>query len=357
MSTTISPTQVEPEARPAFSAADVRALRVRRTRRVRRWVCALGLAVVCAAAINVLLGRYTVTIPDFIAILGGERIPGASFIVMQDKLPRTITGVLVGLCFGAAGALLQRLLRNPLASPDIIGISQGASAVAVAGIVFFGASGLAVSGLAFLGALAVIAVGYAVTRTQRLAGTQFILVGLALAAGGHALISWLLSRTDIRTAADSVRWLAGSLNNATWQRIVILLLCAAVLLPLTVLAARALQPLELGDDTAQSLGSLAVRSRLLVVVTAGALCAAATAIVGPLAFVAFLAGPIARRLVPGAAVGTAALVGALIVVLADFVAANFFGDNVVPVGVVTGALGAPFLILTLITSNSNGKAR
>ena len=125
-------------------------------------------AVVVLLAITVLLGSYTVTIPDFFKILfahltGSEKIPGASFIVMENKLPRAVIGTMIGLAFGLAGALFQTMLRNPLASPDVIGISYGASAAAVMAIVVFGASGAAVSGAALAGALVVAAIIYAIS--------------------------------------------------------------------------------------------------------------------------------------------------------------------------------------------------
>ncbi|WP_148667563.1 iron chelate uptake ABC transporter family permease subunit, partial [Arthrobacter sp. Hiyo1] len=111
-------------------------------------------------AVTVLLGSYTVTIPDFFRILtahltGGEKIPGASFIVMENKLPRAVLAILIGLAFGLSGGLFQTMLRNPLASPDVIGISYGASAAAVLAIVVFGASGAAVSAAALAGAIGV----------------------------------------------------------------------------------------------------------------------------------------------------------------------------------------------------------
>ena len=111
----------------------------------------LAAGVMLLLATGILLGSYTVTIPDFFKILaahvtGGEKIPGASFIVMEAKLPRAVTGTLIGLAFGLSGALFQTMLRNPLASPDVIGISYGASAAAVLAIVVFGASGGCVRG-------------------------------------------------------------------------------------------------------------------------------------------------------------------------------------------------------------------
>lgn len=328
----------------------------------------LAAAVVALFAASVLLGNYTVTIPDFFTIVfnhltGGERIPGASFIVMENKLPRAVIGVMVGLAFGLAGALFQTMLRNPLASPDVIGISYGASAAAVTAIVLFGASGAMVSGAALAGALGVAALIYAISSGGTLRGTtrgdaagnRLILAGVGIAAALHAVVSFLMTRADIRTAADALVWLNGSLNSASWDRAGVLALALATLIPAVIAVAGPLRILELGPDTAAGLGIRVGATRLALVTIAVALAAVATAAAGPVAFVAFLASPIARRAAGKASLPASALVGALIVLAADYFAANLapllLDGTVLPVGVITGALGAPFLLWLLVTAN------
>jgi iron complex transport system permease protein len=329
----------------------------------------LALAVVILFAASILLGSYTVTIPDFFRILtahftGGEKIPGASFIVMESKLPRAVIGALIGLAFGLSGGLFQTMLRNPLASPDIIGISYGASAAAVTAIVVFGASGAAVSAAALCGALGVAALIYAISRSGPAgsrtgsgsgAGNRLILAGVGLAAALSAVVNFLLTRADIRTAADALVWLNGSLNTASWDRAGVLAAALLVLVPAVAILAGPLRIIELGDDTAAGLGIRVDLTRLGVVLTAVTLAAVATAAAGPVSFVAFLAGPIARRFGGKASLPASALVGALIVLAADYFAANLapllLDGTVLPVGVVTGALGAPFLLWLLVTSN------
>ena len=328
-------------------------------------VLVLGLLVMFA--VYVLLGSYTVTIPDFFTIVinhltGGEKIPGASFIVMEHKLPRAMVGTLIGVAFGLAGALFQTMLRNPLASPDIIGISYGASAAAVTAIVVFGASGAVISGAALGGALGVAAIIYAISRTTgsggsrgNAAGNRLILAGVGIAAALHAVVNFLMTRADIRTAADALVWLNGSLNSANWERTGVLSVALLILVPAVVVLAGPLRMLELGDDAAAGLGTKVNPTRLGLVLTAVGLAAVATAAAGPVAFVAFLAGPIARRIVRKPSLPASALTGALIVLAADFFASNIapviLDGTVLPVGVVTGALGAPFLLWLLLTSN------
>jgi iron complex transport system permease protein len=362
-----------PAQNPAESALRGNVSRQHRRYLPSRWpsrTAVLAFAVVVLFAVNILLGSYTVTVPDFFKILaahltGGEKIPGASFIVMENKLPRAVIGTMIGLAFGLSGGLFQTMLRNPLASPDVIGISYGASAAAVTAIVVFGASGAVVSWAALSGAMAVAALIYAISRGGSLrsgggrhgnaAGSRLILAGVGIAAALHAVVNFLLTRADIRTTADTLVWLNGSLNSASWDRAAVLGLALVVLVPAVAALSGPLRILELGDDAAAGLGIRVAPARLAVVLTAVALAAVATAAAGPVAFVAFLAGPIARRFAGKASLPASALVGALMVLAADFLAANtaplVLDGTVLPVGVITGALGAPFLLWLLVTAN------
>jgi iron complex transport system permease protein len=328
----------------------------------------LAAIVLALFAVYVLLGSYTVTIPDFFRILGahltgGEKIPGASFIVMENKLPRAVIGLMIGVAFGLSGGLFQTMLRNPLASPDIIGISYGASAAAVLSIVVFGASGPAVSMASLAGALGVAVLIYAISQGSlgsgagrgNAAGNRLILAGVGIAAALNAVVNFLMTRADIRTAAEALIWLNGSLNSSTWGRAGVLAAALALLLPAVAVLAGPLRILELGDDAAAGLGIRVNAVRFGLVVTAVALAAVATAAAGPVAFVAFLAGPIARRFTRKASLPASAFTGAAIVLAADYFAANIapllLDGTVLPVGVITGALGAPFLLWLLVTAN------
>mgnify|MGYP003306301171 FL=1 len=338
------------------ATAVVSSARRRSMRRVRTVTAALAGAVVLLFAVSILLGTYTVTIPDFFRILGGEQIPGATYIVMESKLPRAVIAVMVGAALGLAGSIFQTMLRNPLASPDIIGISYGASASAVVGIVVFGATGTAVSLSALAGALVVALAIYLLSRQGGAAGYRLILVGIGFAAVMQAVVMFLMTRTDVRTASQALVWLNGSLNSASWDRAQALALALLLLLPATAVLARQLRGLELGDDTAAGLGLRVEASRLGLLVTGVALAAVATAASGPVSFIAFLSGPIARRLLGGRqSLAASALVGAVIVLAADFAGSNLVPGVSLPVGVVTGALGAPFLLWLLVTSNRVGR--
>lgn len=337
-------------ATPSVTGTSVREQRKAPRRRRTILLSSMSLLVLGLLAVNILLGTYTVTIPDFFAMLGGKTIPGASFIVMENKLPQALLGLLTGVSFGVAGAIFQTMLRNPLASPDIIGISYGASATAVAAIVLFGVRGVGVSVAAIVGALVVALLITSLARDR--GGTGLILIGIGAAAFMQAAVTFLLSRADINNAQDAMIWLTGSLNSATWDRVTILAIALVILLPFIAAGARDLNGLSLGDDTAAGLGLNVPRARLVLTIVGVLLAALPTAAAGPIAFVAFLSGPIAKRLNGGAAsLPLSALVGAAIVLAANFVGINAIPGISLPVGVVTGALGAPFLLWLLISTN------
>ena len=329
----------------AAGVAAVRRARARTRRRHRLVVGALAGLTFLAFAARVLLGDYTVTVPDFFRIVSGTEIPGASYIVMESKLPRAVLAVLVGVAFGVGGAIFQTTFRNPLASPDIIGVSLGASAAAVAAVVLGGLHGPVVSLLAVAGAMAVAVLVRLVAGSG--GGYRMVLVGVGTAAALQSVIQYVFTRADVYDAQLVLRWLTGSVSGADWASIRLLALLLVVLLPVVALLVRSMRVTELGADAAAGLGVTPRRSDLLLL--AGVLLVAVgVAAAGPVAFVSFLAGPIARQLNGGrATLLGAGLAGAAILVAADYVADYLLVDINFPAGVVTGALGAPFLLWLL----------
>ena len=311
----------------------------------------LAVAVVGAFLVRVLLGDFTVTIPDFVRILGGAQIPGATFVVMESKLPRAVLGVLVGAAFGVGGAVFQTTLRNTLASPDIVGVGMGASAAAVFALVTLGLRGTAVSAFAVAGAVGVAVVVRLVAGSA--GGYRVVVVGIGSAAFLVAVVQYLFTRASIYDAQAALVWLTGSLAPASWPLILRLAVALAVLLPLVAALAGTLRLTELGADTAAALGSSTRRTDALLLV-AVLVVAVAVAAAGPVSFAAFLAAPIARALNRGRTtlVG-AALTGSALVTAADHVGAYLVPDVNLPVGVVTGAFGAPFLLWLVATGRTS----
>ncbi|MFS0867636.1 FecCD family ABC transporter permease [Microbacterium sp. 179-B 1A2 NHS] len=329
----------------------------RRTRvRRRTFVTGLLILLVLAVyAVSLMVGNTFYSPGEVMRVVLGETVPGASFTVGELRLPRSSLAVLAGIAFGMAGVTFQTMLRNPLASPDIIGITAGASAAAVVGIVFFSLSGAAVSAVALAGGLVTALAIAGLSSRGAFSGTRLILIGIGVAAMLDAVVTYALSQAAAWDLQTAMRWLTGSLNGATWESAAPVVIATIVLVPVLLAQGRNLDLLRLGDDTAAALGVRVGRTRLTLLLVAVALLAIATAATGPIAFVAFMAGPIAARLVgPAASLALpAGLVGALLVLVADLVG-QFAFDGRYPVGVVTGALGAPFLVLLLIRTHRSG---
>ncbi len=321
--------------------------RARRERRRRRALVTgmLGVLVIVVFATSLMVGQTFYGPGEVWAVLRGETVPGASFTVGELRLPRASMAVLT----------FQTMLRNPLASPDVIGISSGASAAAVVALVVLELSATATSVVAILAALATALMIYALAFKDGVVGSRLILIGIGVAAMLDSVVAYVIVRAAQWDLQVAMRWLTGSLNNAAWEEVAPLAVAVAVAVPVLLSQARALELLQHGDDSAASLGVPVERTRLLCICTAVVLIAFATAASGPIAFVAFLAGPIAARIVgPGGSLMVpAALVGALLVLTADL-AGQFAFDARYPVGVVTGVLGAPYLVYLLVRTHRSG---
>lgn len=342
----------------ALTAPPQDAVRAGRILRRRRRVIAMtSLAILGVLLLGgmLMLGNTIYPVSDVIGVLLGQDIPGASFTVGTLRLPRALTAVLAGIAFGVAGSTFQTMLRNPLASPDVIGITSGASAAAILSLIILKWSAPATMTLAIAAGIVTAVVIYAAARGGESTGGRLILIGIGVGALLDAVVAFLIVRADVYDVAVAARWMTGSLNGSRMEDIPPLLVAAVVLVPIVVLLTRDLDALALGDASATALGVRVDRVRVLLIVAAVALACVATATTGPIAFVAFLAGPIAARLVgPGTSVVVpAALTGACLVMAADLIG-QFAFDTKFPVGVITGILGAPYLLYLLIRTSRRG---
>ncbi|PJI93296.1 iron complex transport system permease protein [Luteimicrobium subarcticum] len=335
----------------------VRATRVARRARSVRVAVVLAVLLVLACATSLCLGDAGLSPADVARTLVGQGDALTDFVVFDLSLPRLLTAVLVGACLALSGAIFQSVVRNPLASPDIVGITASASAAGVIGIVLLGLSGLVLSGFVLAGTVCAAVVIYLLAWRSGLSGYRFVLVGIGVAAIASAVVSYVLTRSSLTDSRDALVWLTGSLNGATSEKLAVLALGAAVLVPLALAQAGALEQLELGDDTAAALGTRVERGRALAVLTGVALAAIAVAAAGPIVFVALCCGQIARRLVRSGAPAlvASALVGALLLVVADDLAQYAVPGTDYPVGVVTGIVGAPYLLWLLTRTNRAGQ--
>lgn len=340
---------------PGSTAQAVAGGRARRRIRRRSVITVLALLIAAGYLVSLMVGQTNYSPADVLGVIFGQDVPGAGFTVGRLRLPRATLAVLAGLCFGLGGVTFQTMLRNPLASPDIIGISSGAGAAAAFSIIVLGLGSTAVSVVAIVSGLVVALAVYALAYKGGVAGTRLILIGIGVAAMLDSMTAYVLSQAAEWDLQVAMRWLTGSLNGSTWAQTLPVLAALVVLAPVLLGQSRNLSMSQLGDDTASALGVRVERSRVIMIIAAVGLIAFATAAAGPIAFVAFLAGPIAARIVgPGVSLLVpAALVGALLVLVGDFAGQYAFGTRF-PVGVVTGVLGAPYLIYLIIRTNRAG---
>lgn len=326
-------------------------------------VCVSLLAViVLLVALNVSVGQYALPLTDVLPAMFGLGDSTTNFIVQTLRMPRSLDAVLVGVAFGMSGAIFQSVLRNPLASPDVLGVESGAAVAAVlvivsAGIVSGGNSTLSVAGGALVGglvtALAVYVLAY---KRAGVSGYRLMLIGISVAAALHGVTVFLLTRASISQAQEAAAWLNGSLSGRGWADVVPVGLALVVLLPLTPLLSRQLLALQLGDDTARGLGVRVESTRLVLILAGAVLASTATASSGPLLFVALVAPQLSRRIgrTTTSALMPAALIGAALVCAADLVGRLVIPPLEEPVGVVTAILGAPYLLWYLTRSNRTG---
>jgi iron complex transport system permease protein len=288
------------------------------------------------------------------AIVGqGQRVN--VFIIQEVRLPRVVMGAVVGGALGLSGAIFQGVSRNPLASPDILGISAAASA-AVELTIFLNAPVWLIPVGAFAGACVICLVLVLLGARERHTFTmnRLLLVGIALNGILSLIIQFFISR-DVNSynygqkqkLITAQNWLAGSVASATWFQILILAGAMAILVPLILILGRQLNTMELGEDTAVSLGVNTHHLQLSLVGAAALLNAIAVCVAGPIAFVAFLTPHIARRLgrtASAASLPLSIVIGGLLVLVADYAAKRLFEPRELPLGYTMTAIGAPFLL-------------
>ncbi|MBW4490694.1 MAG: iron ABC transporter permease [Trichocoleus desertorum ATA4-8-CV12] len=315
----------------------------------------LGLAV---AALLVMIwsvgyGEYPISPLDVIKTILGlpTTNPDDAFVINTLRLPRVIVAFLVGAGLAIAGTILQGLTRNPLASPEIVGVQAGAGLAAVSLIVLFPSLPAFVLPIAaFAGAFIAALLVYGLAWERGSAPIRLILVGVGVGAIASALSSLLITFGNIEDVSQALVWLAGSVYGRTWEHVQALLPWLGVFIPLSLLCARDLNTLNLGDEVARGLGVPIEWQRGLLLITCVALSGASVATAGTIGFVGLMSPHLARQLVGPAHEGllpTAALVGGLTVALADFLGRSLFAPIELPCGVITAVVGAPYFLYLL----------
>ncbi|MEV0261576.1 iron chelate uptake ABC transporter family permease subunit [Streptomyces sp. NPDC050617] len=325
----------------------------------RAALVAAALAVLLAAGCVAYLcvGESFVAPGEVIKVLVGRPSPD-ELVVGTLRLPRMTVGLLVGVAFGIAGALIQTVARNPLASPDIIGVTQGASALTVGAMTLGVTSYAALPYLSVAGGLVAAALVYVFAWRGGLHAARFVLIGIGFAVALRSVTQLFLTKGDYLVAQQAQVWMTGSLNGRGWDEAAPLAWALLLLSPFVLWAARAQRTVSMDDDTATALGVRLGRVRLGLVALGVVLASMATGAAGPVDFVALLAPQIARRVTRTAQIPLlcSALLGAFIVVVADLLARKLFAPTELPVGVLTAVIGAPYLIWLIIRSRTGGKA-
>ncbi|MFF9142600.1 FecCD family ABC transporter permease [Streptomyces albogriseolus] len=320
-------------------------------------VVLLMLLALGASVLLIGTGDFPMSASDVLSSLVGQGTEGQEFIVTELRLPRVLVGLLVGASLGIGGALFQSISRNPLGSPDILGLGQGATAGALTVIVLFSGSANQVALGALAGGLLTGTAIYVLAWKRGVHGYRLVLVGIGLSAVVTAVNGYLLTKSDIVDAARAVVWMTGSLDGRDWDQVWPLLALCAVLVPVVLANSRALRMTEMGDDVSNALGVRVERLRLVLMLSAVLLTASATAAAGPVSFVALTAPQLARRLTrsPGPNLVASMCMGSALLVLADFVSQRAFGAEQLPVGVVTGVVGGVYLLWLLVTERRAGR--
>lgn len=297
-------------------------------------------------------GASSVPLGKVLATLVGQGDRSSEFVVFTLRLPRLLTGILVGLALGLSGAIIQTITRNPLGSPDFVGLTIGAASGALLVILVFGTDSVPVGVGAVIGCVGTGLAVYALAF--RRSGTQVfrvVLMGIGVSAMLEALNSYLIVRARLEEGVAAQVWLIGSLGGRGWQHVWPLALTLAVLLPVVLAYGRSLSLLGLGEEMATLQGVPVGRSRAVLLGAAVVLAGVATAAAGPVAFVALAAPQLAARLTrsPGPGLLPAAAMGALLLTASDRLGQEIPGTQPVPVGVVTGAVGGSYLVWLLAT--------
>jgi iron complex transport system permease protein len=320
-------------------------------------VC-LGLtaATFLVVCVSLSVGDFSIGLVDVVKAVAGTGDPGNVLIIRELRMPRVATGLLVGVAFALSGALFQTMTRNPMASPDVIGLTEGSGTAVVAAIMLGWDGGLGLQTLGLLGGLASALLVYALAWRGGTTGYRIILVGIGVSWMCTSATDYLIARGGEFQAQAALGWLVGNLNGRGWDQAVPLALALAVLVPVALGLGRLMRTLQLGDDVAGGLGTPVQWVRLGLMVAGVGLIAFGTAAAGPIAFVALMAPQIAQRLAGTAwpPPTTSAVTGGLVVAGSDLVARTLIPGTELPVGIVTGVLGAPVLLWLLIRANRAG---
>lgn len=327
----------------------------------RRSVTVISICIIlflAAGVIGTSLGSDFISPLDVIRTIFGLNAGEHDFVVLTLRLPRVLLSLLVGAALGMSGALLQGIIRNPLASPDVIGITGGAAAAAVGFVTLLGGT-VSIKLLplfAVLGAMVTAFIIYILAWKKGISPIRLVLIGIGVSAVTGAGTTFMLILSPFYTASQAYVWLTGSIYGAAWTDIQTILPVIVIVVPLALWFARSLNAQEFGDDLAAGLGVTVQRHRTVLLLCSVLLAGTAVSAAGTIGFVGLIAPHIARKLVGrmfGSLLLVSGFVGALLVCAADLAARTAFLPLDVPAGVFTAGIGAPFFLYLLFKNRNH----
>ncbi|CAH1056745.1 FecCD family ABC transporter permease [Paenibacillus pseudetheri] len=313
----------------------------------------IGLTCIVAALslLSLSVGGVSVPLKEVFASLAGRNTEASNLIIMQFRLPRIAAAILIGAALAVAGALLQGVIRNPLASPDLLSVTGGASVAVVAFMTFV--TGYSIHWVPFIaigGALVATTINYVFAWKKGVSPFRLVLIGIGISTAMGALTTFLLISGPAYLAAQVLNWMTGSIYGTNWSYIEVLWPWVAVFIPLSLLLAKELNVQSLGEDVARGLGIRLQLSRMILLFYSVALAGAAVGIAGTISFIGLMAPHIARMLIGNSyklIIPVSAFIGAIILLLADLAGRMLFQPLDVPAGVFTAGIGAPFFMYLL----------
>lgn len=327
------------------------------------WLGALLTAILASLILDFTLGPAGLSLSVlWHTLLSPESVDAGTRVIVWDiRLPYALMAIVVGLALGLAGAEMQTILNNPLASPFTLGVSSAAAfGAALAIILGVGIPGISgqwfISANAFLFALFAALMLDGITRWTQVSSSGVVLFGIALVFTFNALVSMMQFIASEDTLQGLVFWTMGSLARASWEKLGVLSAAFAVLVPFSMLSSWKLTALRLGEDRAISFGIDVRRLRLATLLRISVLSALAVAFVGPIGFIGLVAPHIARIMfgedhrfyLPASA-----LTGALVLSLASVASKNLIPGAIIPVGIVTSLIGVPFFLSIILRHRGN----
>ncbi len=303
------------------------------------------------------MGEIKISPLEVIYSILGKGTEEHALVVQTLRLPRVLTAFLAGACLAVAGAILQGMIRNPLASPDIIGITGGAAVGAVGFMIYLSGS-LSIHWLplaAMTGAGVISFLIYLLSWNKGVTPVRLVLIGIGVATAMGAITKMMLLSASIYSASQAYVWLTGSVYGSTWDHVRLMIPWTVIFLPLAYIYARKINIQALGDEIATSVGSTVQRERFILLAISVILAGAAVSVAGAIGFVGLIAPHLSRKLVGpsfGNLLPVSLLLGGVIVVVADLIGRTAFSPSDIPAGVFTSGIGAPFFIYLLFRNRN-----